>query len=350
MNLIPLSRRHGWRIAGVLALVGTLLSACGGGTSVINAFHPSRLIVFGDEHSALAPDGHHYSINGKTNGVFDCGLNPVWTQIMASSYGFVFKECNPAAVAAPQALMQAKAGAKVADLATQFAAVTGLGVGDLVTVMMGANDIIEVYETHFGAGKTWTAAEETAAGNELTARGEALAVQVMALMDRGAKVVLVTVPDLGLSPYAITDKNVATHTDRDRAALLSALGFTFNARLRVAIEVAKHYDGRDYALVLGDETVQVMALAPSSFGLTNVDTIPDVTTAACDPVLVAAGDGWCYRPFTPAATDTAPATTGTLVTAATDTNHLWATDRLLGPVAQGRIGLLAQTRAQGNPF
>jgi hypothetical protein len=348
MNLIPLSRRHGWRIAGVLALVGTLLTACGGGTSVVNAFHPSRLVVFGDENSAMSTDGHHYSINAQTNGVFDCGLNPVWTQVLASSYGFVFKECNPTAVAAPQALMQAKAGAKVADLGAQFATVTGLGTGDLVTVMMGANDIIEVYETHFGAGKTWTAAEETAASDELTARGEAVAVQVMALMDRGAKVVVVTVPDLGLSPYAITEKNLATHTDHDRAALLSALSFAFNARLRVAID-PRLYDGRDYALVLGDETVQVMAVAPSSFGLTNVDTIPDVTTAACDPAKAAA-DGWCFRPFTPAATDTAPATTGTLVTGASDTNHLWATDRWLGPVAQGRIGLLAQTRAQGNPF
>jgi hypothetical protein len=170
----------------------------------------------------------------------------------------------------------------------------------------------------------------------------------MALMALGAKVVVVTVPDLGLSPYAVTEKNLASHADHDRAALLTALSFAFNARLRVAID-PRLYDGRDYALVLGDETVQVMAVAPSSFGLTNVDTAPDVTTAACDPAKAAA-DGWCFRPFVPAATDTAPATTGTLVTAATDTNHLWATDRLLGPVAQGRIGLLAQTRAQGNPF
>jgi hypothetical protein len=362
MNLIPLSRRFGWRIAGLLTLVGALLSACGGGTSVVNAFKPSRLIVFGDEHSALSPNpsgtptggGYHYGINARTNGVYDCRLDVNWTQVLAASYGFSFAECpitDASATTVYQALMRAALGAKTADLVTQVdaqvQAASGIGSGDLVSVMMGANDIIEVYEARFGAGKSWSAAEETAAANELAARGAVVAGQVMRLMDRGAKVIVATVPDLGLSPYAYTEK--AAHTDHDRSALITALTFAFNARLRVAID-PKKYDGRDYGLVLGDETVQVMALAPGSYGLTNVDTVPDVTTAAC-AVALPVGDGnWCFRAYTPATGDTAVADPGTLVTSATDSNHLWATDRWLGPVVQSRIGSLAQSRAQSNPF
>ena len=44
------------------------------------------------------------------------------------------------------------------------------------------------------------------------------------------------------------------------------------------------------------------------------------------------------------------ATTTTLVTGGGVATHLWASDRILGPEAQSRIGQQAQSRAVHNPF
>ena len=43
-------------------------------------------------------------------------------------------------------------------------------------------------------------------------------------------------------------------------------------------------------------------------------------------------------------------TPATLVDTATATTWLWADNLRLSPVAQARLGVLAQSRAQGNPF
>jgi outer membrane lipase/esterase len=113
---------------------------------------------------------------------------------------------------------------------------------------------------------------------DLRGRGERLAAQVNRLTDLGVKVIVSTVPDMGLTPFAIAQK--AAFTDTDRAALLTRLTAALNGRLRVNIL----NDGRFVGLVLADEMVQVMNKSPVSFGLTDAVTpicttpLPDCTS------------------------------------------------------------------------
>src|SRR5687767_13559351 len=98
--------------AAAMLLAG--LAGCGGGGDLIDPFRPTRQLSFGDESSVITADGKYYSINGvnSTTGAIDCTLHPNWVQYLASRFGFVFAQCNPSAVAAPQATLYAQPGAK----------------------------------------------------------------------------------------------------------------------------------------------------------------------------------------------------------------------------------------------
>ncbi|MBL0090183.1 MAG: esterase [Ideonella sp.] len=311
------------------ALAATLV-ACGGGTSQVHAFVPARLIVLGDESSLILDDGSSngkkYSVNGlDATPTRDCLLLPLWSQALASHYNFVFAECNKAA-ATPQAFIRAKLGATVdgagtglaAQLAAQSASGSAVQSGDLVSVMLGANDVLELSDKV--AAGTMTA---DAAVAEVRARGARLADQINAVLATGARAIVSTVPDMGLSPYALEQDKVAAGS----AARLSTLSFEFNARLRTGID-PNRFDGRNYGLVLADDIVQAMTRFPTSYALNNVVasvcavSLPECTSATADLV----------------ATD------------ATALNYLWADDRHLAPTAHSYIGTQAVSRAANNPF
>ncbi len=151
-------------VLAVTAASSLLLASCGGGNGNENQsvkFSAQRLFVYGDESSLLLPpstptaiDARKYSIIGFTanttpaNSVRDCLVNPIWVQYVAFKYGLVFAECNPNG-AAVTAQMRATYGAKVADVVAAldafFAAGGSLGKRDLVTVMVGTHDILELY-------------------------------------------------------------------------------------------------------------------------------------------------------------------------------------------------------------
>ena len=197
-------------LIGAVAALGAGLSACGGGTSQIQAFKPARLIVFGDEDSLIVNDGANngkkFSVNGLDAAALrDCLLLPIWVQTLSTAYGFAFAECNKAA-ATPVAFVRAKRGAKVdavasgmaAQLADQAAAGGAVRAGDLVTVMLGANDLAELAD-RLQAG-TLSAAD---ALTEARRRGARLAEFVNTMLATGARAIVSTVPDLGYSPYAL---------------------------------------------------------------------------------------------------------------------------------------------------
>ena len=296
------------------AVTAALLASCGGGTSQIEAFVADRLVVFGDETSALTADGRRYAVNTVTDGVFDCSSQLVWVQALASIYDLAFAECNPDNVVTPQAFMRAAAGARVADVAAQVdAQLAGDGVAGntLVTVLAGTNDVLDLY----AAFPDTTRSELL---SQARARGAQLAVEVNRLVAAGARVIVSTAPDVGLTPYALAEK--AAHTDIDRAALLTTLTSEFNAGLRTTVL----NDGRYVGLVLADEMVQAMTISPSSFGLAN---IKDVACAVALP----------------------DCTTATLVTGADAATWLWADELRLAFNAQNRLGILAINRARNNP-
>lgn len=314
------------------AAVAALVVACGGGTSQIEPYVAKRVLVFGDETSVLTPagpqpefdsagavgpdgvSGRKYSVNAVDgNGAVSCTAEPIWVQTVASLYGIVFAECNPNAVADPQGKMFARVGAKTTDIATQIDALVasgGAAAGDLATVLVGANDVIELYAQY-------PARTETELKAELRARGVALGVQINRLVDLGVRVIVATAPDIGLSPFALAE----SAADPDRSRLITAMISEVNAGMRITIL----NDGRFIGLVLADEMVQAMVKVPTSFALTNA------TAAACAVALP----------------DCLPST---LAADAASATWLWADSRRLAYVGHQRLGLLAEARARGNPF
>lgn len=329
MTFLRELRRQGRRAAAPAALVlaAVVAAACGGGTSQVQVFKPERVISLGDENSMIvndgAGDGFKYSINDRTStAVGKCTALPTFVQSIFLLYGFEPAACNPTGVA-PKAFIVAQAGARVEDaatgLASQLAQVAGgLNNRDLVTLMMGPNDVIALYEAvrdgQLPRGDAMAEAKRL---------GNVTAGQVNAMLKQGARALVMTMPDMGLSPYAYAQElsYVGART------LLAELSYDYNAYLRTNID-SNAYDGRNYGLVLADDIVAAMSRLPTAF-LTSPSS---ATAAACT---------------TASALD---CTTTTLVTGANVTSHLWADDRHLGPQAHSRIGAQAQSRAANNPF
>ncbi len=325
--------RMAWRMAacrGLAALAGAAaLTSCGGGTQLVR-FAPTRLIAFGDEASVIDDtnsnaNGRKYTVNAvKTDPVstvvtLDCKANPIWIQVLAAAYGIVFAQCNPDALAAPAGIIRAAPLATVADATAQIdaqASAAGFNADDLVTVLVGTNDILAQY-------KQYPALSEAQITASVEQAGAALAVQVNRIGSLGGKVLISTVPDLGLTPYALAEK--AAHTEIDRAALLTRLTKSFNAKLRLGLV----NDGRSTGLLFTDELVQAIAKNPVTHAFINV------VAAVCDPV---------KAPLVTACTSQ------TLVDAGSGETWLWADSLQLSPAGHRNLGALAAARARGNPF
>ncbi len=307
--------RWGTHALGALAcgVAAAVLVACGGGTSQVDPFIAKRVLAMGDESSMLTPTGGKYSVAAVySDNTLDCTSNPIWVQSVASLYGFVFNECNPNTSSNTQAIMLARLGGKADDLPAQIDAQVGAGGftnRDLVTLMLGANDVLEMYEAVANGSLT-----EAAAKAELALRGERLGKQVNRMVDLGARVIVSTIIDLGLSPYAIAK-------GPDAQAQITRLVAAFNGTMRVTIR----NDGRYIGLVLADELVQGAVKLPASYTMFNV------TDAACAVALP-------------------ECTTGTLVDSATAANWLWADATHIAYGAQAKLAEFAVARARNNPF
>jgi len=295
------------------------LSACGGGTSVVQSFAPTRIITFGDESSYLDPQGRKYSVNGvdPVTGLQNCALNPIWVQSLASTYGLAFPQCDPNHLAAPQGVMQAVPGSKVADVAAKvdlYFSNSYFTNKDLVTVLAGVNDIVEIYNQ-------FPAQSQQALLDEASRRGTALADIVNRIARANGRVIVSTLPDMGDTPFATAES--LAHGDINRAEFLSSLSTSFNLAMRTELI----NDGRLIGLVLLDETIQGIHKFGSSFGYTNVSDaacLPNVAPLSC--------------------------TTATLFPNTTGKDWLWATNLLLSNGGQSTLGSLAITRAHNNPF
>ena len=329
--------RWSWAAALSLIVGGGLLTACGGGGQ-IEPFKPSRVLAFGDELSVIEPDGRKYSINAfkQVTGsggtlvddptTLDCARNPIWVQAVASAFGLFFDRC-PGPVTdpprpSPLSQIRAQAGHKVADLPAQVLGVTGAALGDkdLALVMIGMNDILELYAEYPRLSRDTLIAQARG-------RGRLLGRLINNVAMSGPAVVVLTVPDIGLSPFALA-QNTSTG-DPTRSRLISDLVKVFNDN--TSIELIN--DGRLIGLVYADIETQNMVEFPSTFSLSNV------TTAACKD--------------TPPLPDCTTATLKDAVppaAAPTATSWLWADDLRLSPAGHSRIGQLAASRAVNNPF
>ncbi len=304
------------RNAAAAALAVALLASCGGGTQV-ESFVPGRVVVFGDEGSLINTDGTKYTVNGVVFdtatppvGTVTCTSNQVWVQQLAYAFGLAFPGRCPGTGTNANGVMSAAVGAKAADVRAQvdaFIATNTFSNKDLVTVMVGVHDIMDALNQ-----PNPVAAVEQA--------GDLVGAQIVRITERGAKVIVSTVPDVGLTPFAI---NIG------RVPLLTDLSTRFNTRLRLSLQNVRD-GGRAVGLVLGDERVLLMARSPGSFGITNT------TQSACLTALPNCS-------ALPA--DLVPAAAATFAN-----DWLWADATHMGASAQGQLGALAVNRARNNPF
>jgi len=319
------------RVCGATALAFFLVS-CGGGSQV-QKFAPTRVVVFGDESSMLVDvnndnNGRKYTVNALAtdNVALECRNNPIWAQVMATGFGLVFPACNPASdgIISPLSRIYARDGAMAADLKAQidtFLTTNTFDSTTLVGIWIGANDVLAQYAAYSGiAGQN-----ETQLIANLEAAGAAVAAQVNRVADAGGKVVIVTAPDLGLSPFAIAER--ASHSDTDRVAVITRLTARFNAKLRATV----YNDGRRIGIVTADEILQTAVKFPG----VSVPALSDVVTAVCDAYQV---------------TSVFDCTTQTLISNASGGNFLWADATHLSPSGHSMIGRAASTRASSNPF
>ena len=302
--------------AGVLA-ASLLLASCGGGTQS-QTFRAGRVIAFGDEFSVINDDGSKYSVNALVAGstTLDCTGNLIWIQTVANAYGLVFPQCR-GTVDDPASRIYASAGATVADLSAQIDQQLfnngGFVATDLVTVLVGANDVAAQFALYPNVSETELLVNVTSAGL-------ALADQVNRIASFGAKVLISTIPDMGLTPFA-GDRSAGS-TDGN-PALLTRLSNRFNDALLSRIT----NDGHKVGLIQLDQFLQ----ATDKAALLGQGSFANSTQAACAAALPRC-------------------TTNTLVAEAVNATWLWADGRHFGPSAQLNLGSLAVNRAQNNPF
>ena len=323
------SREKRGRRLGAAALAATLLvAACGGSGEPETRFHATRVIAFGDESSLIVDthndaNGNKYSVNATvstTDPTVICGLNAIWSQSVAASYGLVFPECNPpaTAVATPVSRIRAALGARAADLGAQIdaqQAESPLGAGDMTTVLIGEHDVLAEYRKYPAVGSDQLVANVEAQGAEVGR-------QVNRITDTGAKVLLSTIMDVGYSPFATGER------DADKITLLSLLSQRFNASMRATII----NDGRRIGLILLDELTVSVVKFPGFQGFTNPFVgVCDLTKSALTP---------------PSILDCTPQT---FITGG-NAGYFWADDLHLSASAQNSLGTAAIARTQNNPF
>ncbi len=181
-----------------------------------------------------------------------------WVQTLAHQFGsgltFGGDYCSQDS---GNAISYAAWGAKVAEVVTQVNNhLAQLQKGTLVTMFAGQNDVFEVFSN--------TGLTDQEGIDAMTVRGRALAVAVNDIASTGAKVVVVTLPNLSLSPFVV---------ESPRVAHMQALVRAFNHALTLAL----NNDGRKIGLV--DAYV--------AFG----SSAADDEDFACDPALVKKPDG-----------------------------------------------------------
>lgn len=330
MFLIRSGARRGLR--GLVAAAAlAVLAACGGGEQA-EAFDPQRLFTFGDEMSVLqGAQGRKVMVNAVgTDGVaIDCSANTssqpslLWTQRLADLFSFVFRECNSAEVA-PTAFTYAQAGAKADDFVEQVEKAReesgGFTQNDLMTVLVGANDVLDLYQRVYLADPTEATANDIIAA--LRSRGTRLGNAINALTANcGPKFIVSTIPWMQYTPYA--RQQATLHPDIGVLSQLQAFTNAFNSSLRTTLV----NDGRRWGLVELDSMIQAGVNNPGSYGLDNI------TTTTC-----ADGARECRN------------VTAELTPGANPTTWLWASDLWVGWRAHQYMGNYARTRANNNPF
>ncbi|MFL6676886.1 MAG: hypothetical protein ACJ8IK_00990 [Burkholderiaceae bacterium] len=314
-------------VAGLVA-VGALvaLASCGGGTYQQKTFVPARLLSFGDENSRMeAGQGQKYSINGFSTATqqVDCNLNPIWNQVVANSYGLVFQHCNVNASFETNAIDLTTVGATVDDVADSVAAFTAgdtFNGNDIVTIWVGMHDVLNEYKAN-------ATGDPTVLLSNMKGQGIKLAGIVNQIENSGAKVILMTIPDMSLTPFAYAESQKG---DFDRLKLLQDMSTQFNLGLVTNFI----NDGSKIGLVQVDDYVRNAVRNPGGTGYIQLD---NQSYGCLDSAPLPTCNDNTLRN---------DPTTGQVALA----HFLWADATHLGNVMQNQLGAAAASRAHSNPF
>ena len=247
---------------------------------------------------------------------YNCDVPSTWVQIIARAYGKGFTTNCPQDTRGG-AISHATLGAKTADVIGQINANRGsLNGNTVVTIMVGQNDIIELYEAVRASSQS-----EGAATAELQTRATSMATAIKDVIGTGAKVILALTPDLSETPYGLGGDK----------ALLDRLVRAYNDRL--------------YITGLGNVSGRSLAgVNPESYTQPNTRSSSyEYTTPLCDATAVRRPDG-----TTPANDDekllyctSQYYTSGTAASTA-----IWADAKRAAPLLHNLIGVTVYNRAR----
>ena len=304
--------------AGAALLAAAVLAACGGGEQE-ETFHAQRVVVFGDRASTLNSDGTKYTVNADTA---DCSVNQIWVQHVATGYGLSLCSGNAR-------VLNAAPDDRVADVKAKIDAYLASGPRstDLVTIYVGANDVIEQYKAN-GLDAA-TAPQEAAMFSAVRSAGTELGRQVLRVTASGAKVVILSLPDLSVSPYGRSQALPGPNR-------LHRLSVAFNDNLRLALGADPNGGGRSGALVEAYDLISLFIRNENNqFG-----TITNNSQAACGLGNEATLPTQCNVTSSAAITGSPSGYT----------TWLWASDYQLTPLGHALLGSQALTRLRGNPL
>lgn len=288
----------------------------------INTNGYSNIVTFVDVGSGVVGSVAKPTLKRTYDVTYACAASRLWSQIVAHSFNKGFGSQCDLDIAGAQTY--AAHGAKVAQLQTQVSTHRSeLRDGMLVTVMIGQNDILELYQQVKS-----NATSDSAAQAELEARGALAAAIIKDILATGAKVVLALTPDLGQSPLAFATG--------EQQALLTTYTTKFNNALKVGMGDVAAQDGRHFALVESDLFTNPITRSASyvhGTALCNMSgtfTRPDGTAVGVNDADYAYRLKYCNA--------------NTLVTNGSVATYIWADDRHFAPAGHAQIGSLAASR------
>lgn len=322
-------------------MLAATLAACGG-TELVK-FNPARILAFGDQSSIITADGKKYTINAVladsgVPGTVNCVVNPIWNQILATSYGLTFPECPGSVTGATPtsrilAQVDATAGGdRAIDLTQQITRQLALPVADgggiastdLTTVFIGVNDVVTIFE-RFKKGEL-SSAEAVSLAEQA---GVTIATQIARITAAGGKVIVSTVPNVCPTPYGVANRTQAVCNDNE---FLTQLTARINAKLLVTIE----NNGRKIGLIELNPYLASVITNPSAYGYVNVTggacldsvPLPDCTVHTLKTDLITVPVGATLTAF----------------------NVLWADALQLSAGGHAQLGSLATSRSHNQPF
>ncbi len=258
-----------------------------------------------------------------TDQFYNCSAITLWTQVVARAFGKGYEaDCQ---LDQAGAVSHAVAEAKVAGLATQIASAKSAGQlksGALVTVWLGQNDLVEIFDN--------TSLSLPQKEAEAKLRAATLIDGVKQILATGAKVVLVNAPNLAYSPYALARNAVscADVSSRPCNPEMDALVVAFNKQLITSLGTEYALNGRQLGYVDAAQLTNAYARSTSY-----------ENKRQCDAAKMARPDG------TPDSSSLAYCHTGTLVNDGNVANYLWADDVRVSWTLHSVIASTAVTRA-----